>query len=860
MKNNALKYILVSIVIAVAIVACENKDGNVTRPYDCWVLRSVLDLKPRMVNIALHENFWVSYSTQTASLYKAWKGKINFDGAVFSSAHGPQPTSEGITYVQEPDGNPWRIRMATGEEVIPTVKFQGYVILDNRITLKYILSYDQSHITILEKPEVTITDSLEVAFERTFHTQNVPTGVLVMLSMNLSSMKSQRDFETDGVFAASTSSQETIDKTTYYSIRGELTLNSNEETSFRMQCHVRPEPPVVEKELALEERILKLMAASDCNTCHNRNVKTVGPAYQEIARRYPNTPRQLVTLTEKVIIGGAGNWGDVPMTPHTDVSRADVTLMVSYILGLDKALEKEEDQLLLVPSFPVVAGPFDYKQHLGKNTIPGVVIKRYRFPAALKNFPEVPDQMEAYQVQTSNAVFTGENRSHPTNVLKRIEGIITIPKATNLVLRLVSEGSARVYLDNRLCIEIKGNTTLVKKDAEMFLRDGSHPFRIDGLFDVGQRLSLQWKLHGTDSFQIVPPDVFSFDRQKVKEVPVSKDVDPVAGDGVPLKGVHPAFDLAQARPSDFQPKVGGMDFLSDGRLVVCTWDSLGSVYILDGVQGEKPEQIKVKRIAYGLAEPLGLSVVNDEIYVLQKQELTKLVDLTGDEIIDEYQTICNGWGVSANFHEFAFGLVYQDGYFYATLATAINPGGASTKPQVPDRGRVVRISKLDGSFELVASGLRTPNGIGLGVDNQIFIADNQGDWLPASKIVHYKPGAWYGSRAVDFAGTQGLQEVLPVVWLPQDEIGNSPSQPVMINVGPYRNQLLHGDVTHRGVKRVFVEKVQGLYQGAVFRFTQGLEAGINRLSWGPDSALYVGGVGSGGNWGHAGKLKFGLQK
>jgi len=54
-----------------------------------------------------------------------------------------------------------------------------------------------------------------------------------------------------------------------------------------------------------------------------------------------------------------------------------------------------------------------------------------------------------------------------------------------------------------------------------------------------------------------------------------------------------------------------------------------------------------------------------------------LVDLNKNEIINEYQII-NGWKVLANFHEFAFGLVYKDGYFKGTLATAINQGGANT--------------------------------------------------------------------------------------------------------------------------------------------------------------------------------------
>ena len=96
--------------------------------------------------------------------------------------------------------------------------------------------------------------------------------------------------------------------------------------------------------------------------------------------------------------------------------------------------------------------------------------------------------------------------------------------------------------------------------------------------------------------------------------------------------------------------------------------------------------------------------------------------------------------------------------------------------------------------------------------------------------------------------------------MPQDEIGNSPTTPSYINVGPYKGQMIHGDVTHGGIKRVFVEEVNGVLQGAVFRFTQGLEAGVNRIKWGPDGALYVGGIGNPGNWAQASKQWYGLQR
>jgi len=66
-------------------------------------------------------------------------------------------------------------------------------------------------------------------------------------------------------------------------------------------------------------------------------------------------------------------------------------------------------------------------------------------------------------------------------------------------------------------------------------------------------------------------------------------------------------------------------------------------------------------------------------------------------------------------------------------------------------------------------------------------------------------------------------------------------------------------VTHGGIKRDFLEKINGEYQGAVFRFTQGLEAGVNRLCWGPDGALYVGEIGMVGGWSWKEK-QYGLQR
>ncbi len=80
----------------------------------------------------------------------------------------------------------------------------------------------------------------------------------------------------------------------------------------------------------------KLMAAADCYTCHKADVKVIGPAFADIAAKYPSTPANIDTLANKVIKGGKGNWGEVPMTPHPNIALADAKTIVTYILTLKR--------------------------------------------------------------------------------------------------------------------------------------------------------------------------------------------------------------------------------------------------------------------------------------------------------------------------------------------------------------------------------------------------------------------------------------------------------------------------------------------------------------------------------------------
>src|ERR1044072_8740848 len=83
---------------------------------------------------------------------------------------------------------------------------------------------------------------------------------------------------------------------------------------------------------------------------------------------------------------------------------------------------------------------------------------------------------------------------------------------------------------------------------------------------------------------------------------------------------------------------------------------------------------------------------------------------------------------------------------------------------------------------------------------------------------------------------------------------------MLIRSGPFAGQRGVADVTYGGIQRAFLEKVEGEYQGAYFRMTQGLESGITHMALEDDGSIIVGGLGAGGNWGQTGKLDFGLQK
>lgn len=874
-KSNRVKNLLPFLLLLVLSSCSSDPAPEYERALTPWVFRSVLDQRARMLTAALHEDMFVAYDTETGGLYKAWKGDVKLDGAVYTTAHGPQPEAVGRVWLRDTTtSSQWAFVMQPATPlVVPTAQYLGHRIKDGQLHLKTRLSDPEGKFSVIitERPEAIVEAGGTMTLERTFFVEGLPENVSLQLKTTIDGIPAESNIKTNGEFHNVNQAVRQVGGLRALSIYGFLEINSDEPTYFRLGFIRYPTLPDDNLEAGAlladsREPGEKLIERSGCKTCHNQFVKTIGPAYVDVADRYRNTTANLEKLTSKVIKGGAGTWGSAAMTAHDHLPPSDVRTMVQWVLDLDK--EEEASFVEEGPANFTVTKETDALAATGPVTDDGLGaglrVDIFSVPDGISRLNQVDWKgTPKFEGIAPTVDFVENEWGKLTDLFAaRFTGYLKIPQTSNYLFRLRSDDGSRLLLNGQLVIDHDGLHGPDPKDGEIALAAGNHQLVVEYFENGGGNvLTLEWRSFFSPEWQIVPTENLGYELNTTTATALPAPMDRgqiYPGDGTRLTGVHPAYDLTQARPNGFTPKVAGMDFLSDGRLVVSTWDAEGAVYIIDGVQTGEPAKMTTKKIASGLAEPLGLKVVDDTIFVMQKQELTKLIDHDGDELIDEYATVSNDWITTANFHEFGFGLAYKEPYFYAALAIGILPGGASAPNQPRSRGKAVRINRYTGKLENVASGLRTPNGVNWGVDDELFIADNQGDWLPASKILHVTQGAFFNSYAV--AGEEGKPVKPPVVWLPQDEIGNSPSTPNVLNDGPYKGQMIHGEITHGGFKRVFVEKVNGAYQGTVFRFIQGLEAGVNRNVWGPDGALYVGMVGSTGNWGDAGKLFYGLQR
>jgi glucose/arabinose dehydrogenase len=332
-------------------------------------------------------------------------------------------------------------------------------------------------------------------------------------------------------------------------------------------------------------------------------------------------------------------------------------------------------------------------------------------------------------------------------------------------------------------------------------------------------------------------------------------------------------------PKGLLGQAGGIDFMPDGRLVAC--------FMRGEVMTYNTKTKEWRLFAEGLMLPLGIHAVSDsEVLVMQTPNLVRIKDTDGDGIADLYENAADDYGISGNYHEFNYGVVQDtSGNVFFSLNCGSSGGGIRPIVRgelnirgrdgidghkemfsvVPYRGWVMMLSP-DGKLHPFASGFRSPNGLGFDTDGNLFVTDNQSDWVPTGSLFHVQQNKFYGhpaslvwtnewkNRDPFNAGVSELDSMRTraSVLFPQGIIANSPSQPLADatkgKFGPFAGQLFIGEINRDRIVRVMLEKVDGEFQGACIPFIDGhgLHPGNNRLAFDADGNLWVGQIGFGG--------------
>jgi len=286
-------------------------------------------------------------------------------------------------------------------------------------------------------------------------------------------------------------------------------------------------------------------------------------------------------------------------------------------------------------------------------------------------------------------------------------------------------------------------------------------------------------------------------------------------------------------------RFGGLDFLTADRALLGSVS--GDVWLVSGLKSAVGE-LSWKRFATGLYQPLGLKVVKDQVYVLGRDQITRLRDLNGDDEADHYENFNNGVMVAENFHCFTLNLETDSrGNFYFAH-------GAPWPPDVktPHQGILFQLSPDGRTLRSFADGLRGPNGMAIGPDDRIVFTDNEGHWLPTCSLQLVREGGFHGmlptahlrnERPTDFEK--------PICWIPH-VVDNSPGSPVWIQSegwGPLKGHMLLTSYGKANLSLVLTERVGGEMQGATIRLPMRFPSGLIRARLSPhDDHLYACGL------------------
>lgn len=316
-------------------------------------------------------------------------------------------------------------------------------------------------------------------------------------------------------------------------------------------------------------------------------------------------------------------------------------------------------------------------------------------------------------------------------------------------------------------------------------------------------------------------------------------------------------------PKETVIEAGAFAVMPDRRMAVGT--RRGEIFLIDGIDAAKPSPT-FHRFATGLDEIFGLAWKDNAFLVTQSCELTRVSDSRGDGLADRFETISDAWGY-ANYHEYAFGSKPDaDGNQYVALGLS-----ESYHSYALNRGFIMKVAP-DGTTTAMASGLRSPGGIGHDEHGSLFYVESQGPWNSSCSLkavsqnsFHGHPASfhWYPlspelgpvpemptPRTRVITERNRVKQLVPyAVIFPYIRMGRSITAFSVDQTGgkfgPFENQMFLGDYTQSIIMRATTEQINGVWQGACYPFREGLSTGILSVEFTPGGNLISGGTNRG---------------
>ena len=216
----------------------------------------------------------------------------------------------------------------------------------------------------------------------------------------------------------------------------------------------------------------------------------------------------------------------------------------------------------------------------------------------------------------------------------------------------------------------------------------------------------------------------------------------------------------------------GHDFFANGDAAVCT--AHGDVWRVSGID-DKLQKLTWKRFATGLYQPLGLKIIKDRVYVLGRDQITILHDLNGDGEADFYENFNNDCLSAGGGHSYATCLETDpDGnFYYLKCAEETRHGGS-----------LLRVSADGKKLDVVATGFRNPNGMGISPAGLITVADQQGEWVPETRVDAIRLGGFYGYMPMHHRSQAPKIYDGPLCWIART-VDNSAGGEVWVPEGPW---------------------------------------------------------------------------